>query len=166
VPSLGGLWHDRSALNDRNSQVSDDLFTPTVSTRASDLPRPWRVDSLLFPAFFGGPLAGTVLGLINGRRLGIGSRSLIAIAVTGLAVIATRISLIATLDIGSALRVITGLAGVAVWGVILATQRRRFRAFQLTGGEPASLVWPGIAVGVAGLIVETVIGLMFLQVIK
>jgi hypothetical protein len=134
--------------------VTDDLFTPTVTARAGDLARPWRVDSLLYPAFFGGPLAGTVLGLINAYRLGVGRRGMAAIGAVGLVAVAARIALVGIIGPFSGSSVVGALAGVAVWGAIWVTQRRAFRAFQFTGGEPARLLWLGLVAAVIGLGVE------------
>jgi hypothetical protein len=137
--------------------VNDDLFTPTVTARAGDLRRPWRVDTLLYPAFFGGPLAATVLGLINGRRLGIETRAIMAVAATGVVAIVGRIAVIGAFGDYTGSRVVSALAGVLVWGMILVTQRRAFRAFQLTGGEPAGLLWPGLAAAIGGFVVEALL---------
>jgi hypothetical protein len=147
------------------SLVNDDLFTPTVTARASDLRRPWRVDSLLYPAFFGGPLAATVLGLINGRRLGLETRAIMAVAATGLVAIAGRIAVIGVFGQLTGARVVSALAGIAVWGAILVTQRSAFRGFQLTGGEPAGLLWPGLAAVVGGFLVEAILLVIVLAMV-
>ena len=137
--------------------MNDDLFTPTVTDKASDLARPWRVDSLLFPGFFGGPLAATVLGVINGRRLGVGTRAQAAVVATGLLAIVGRLVVITAVGEFTGVRVVIALAGVTVWGAILLTQRRAFRGFQLTGGEPARLLWPGLAAAIGGFVVEALL---------
>jgi hypothetical protein len=141
--------------------LNDDLFTPTVTDKASDLARPWRVDSLLYPGFFGGPLAATVLGVINGRRLGVGTRAQAAVVTAGLLAIVGRLVIITAVGQFTGTRIVIAMAGVAVWGAILLTQRRAFRGFQLTGGEPASLLWPGLAAAIGGFVVEALLLLAF-----
>jgi hypothetical protein len=131
--------------------VADDLFSPTISAPAPAA-RPWRVSSLVYPSFFGGPLAAAVLGVINGRRLGLSTGVLLGLAGIGLVGIVARVlAAVATADwslpVSGIIRVALGLA---VAGAAMLPQRRRYRAFELRGGEPASLVTPGlIAVAVA-----------------
>jgi hypothetical protein len=66
----------------------DDLFRPTLAgtrARAGTGDRPWRVSSQFFVAFFGGPLAAAVVGILNGRRLGLGPVRLLGMAAAGVA---------------------------------------------------------------------------------
>jgi hypothetical protein len=77
-----------------------------------------------------------------------------AVVATGLLAIIGRIAIIAAYGQFTGSRIVSALAGLAVWGAILVTQRRAFRGFQLTGGEPASLVWPGLAAAIGGFVVE------------
>jgi hypothetical protein len=134
--------------------VNDDLFTPTVTARAGDLARPWRVDSLLYPAFFGGPLAGAALGLINGHRLRVGRGAMVTVGAVGLGAFAARAAILMVVGPYSGSQLVGTIAGVAVWGAIWATQRRAFRSFQLTGDDPARLFWPGLGVAALGVVVE------------
>jgi NADH:ubiquinone oxidoreductase subunit 2 (subunit N) len=55
--------------------MSDDLLQPTVQSAARE-PRklPWRVQSQMWVAFFGGIAAVTVIALLNARRLEIDRR--------------------------------------------------------------------------------------------
>jgi len=131
--------------------VADDLFTPTISAPPSAA-RPWRVTSLVYPSFFGGALAATVLGVVNGRRLGLHAGALLGLAAVGVAALAGRL-LVEEVSRSMFWRPAFGLA---VWGVVALLQRRRFRSFELRGGaEPASLVGPGIAAAIGGAVVET-----------
>jgi len=98
----------------------------------------------VYPAFFGGPLAATVLGLLNGRRLSLTRTHLMLIAVAGIAAIAARVVFVATTGGNSLGRLSGAVAGLLVWLVVNALQRRPFRAFLQNNGEPASLVWPGV----------------------
>jgi hypothetical protein len=126
--------------------MSDELFRPTIDPRsAKQMTPPWRVESLAFPAFFGGALAVTVLGLINGRRLGLRRVPLLAIAATGVAAVVARILLTDIIDRTSGTRFLGSLVGIAVWGVIYATQARPYRQFLLLRKDPARLWWPGLA---------------------
>jgi hypothetical protein len=63
----------------------DDLLRPTISAEPLEPRRkPWRVQSQLWIAFFGGILAVTVIALINAYRLGIDSRKRWLMAAAGL----------------------------------------------------------------------------------
>jgi hypothetical protein len=63
----------------------DDLLRPTISAEPLE-PRkkPWRVQSQLWVAFFGGILAVTVIAIINARRLGIERQKRWLMATAGL----------------------------------------------------------------------------------
>ncbi|MEU6073235.1 hypothetical protein [Micromonospora sp. NPDC047074] len=127
--------------------MADDLFTPTIAPAAEARRPPWRPQSLLYPAVFGGPTAGTVLALLNGRRLGVPRREQLAVLGTGSAGLAARLVVtLAIFDDGAdrPVRLVGALAGGLVWLVAAATQKRRFRAYELSGGEPASLWLPGL----------------------
>ncbi|MGS2618907.1 hypothetical protein ACVCAH_30920 [Micromonospora sp. LZ34] len=129
--------------------MADDLFTPTIAAAAYEPKRPpWRPQSLLFPAVFGGPTAVTVLALVNAARLGLPRRAGLAVAGAGLAAVVARTGITLAVFAGEAsrpVRLIGALAGALVWLVVSATQKGRFRAYQLRGGDPASLWLPGIA---------------------
>jgi hypothetical protein len=128
--------------------VADDLFTPTIAPPTYEVRRPpWRPQSLIFPAVFGGPTAVTVLALVNGHRLGLPRRTNLAVLGVGLAALAARLVVtLVVFDDGAdrPVRLIGALAGALVWLAASATQKRRFRAYELRGGEPASLWLPGI----------------------
>jgi hypothetical protein len=129
--------------------LTDELFRPTIEARPAPVGRPWRPASIVYPAFFGGPLAAVVLGLLNGRRLALGRTALLGIAAAGAAGVAGRLMLTAVVHPHSVGRLLGGLAGLLVWLSVLAAQKRPFRAYELRGGEPAGLVGPGLA-AVAG----------------
>jgi len=134
--------------------MQDDLFTPTIRERPASGRPPWRPDSIMYPAFFGGPLAATALGLMNGRRLGLTAGPLTVIALAGAAAFAARLAITAAFDGRSGIRFIGAVAGVLVWLVVLGFQRRPFRAFTLGDREPASLIGPGFAALLVGALVE------------
>ncbi|MGN9764477.1 hypothetical protein ACTMS2_04830 [Micromonospora sp. SD12] len=128
--------------------MADDLFTPTIAPAAYETRRPpWRPQSLIFPAVFGGPTAVTVLALLNGRRLGVSRPAQLAVLGTGLAGLLARLTMtLAIVDDGAGrpVRLVGALAGALVWLVAAATQNRLFRSYELRGGQPASLWLPGL----------------------
>jgi hypothetical protein len=144
--------------------VDDELFRPTIETEPAPASAPpWQPDSIAYPAFFGGALAGTVLGLINGRRLGLRIGPLLCIAAAGAAAIAARALATAALDARSGTRLLGSIAGLAVWGVVLAFQKRPFRIYSARDREPASLVWPGIAAAIGCGLLEVLLVAMLVS---
>ncbi|MEH0975104.1 hypothetical protein V6U77_28640 [Micromonospora sp. CPCC 205546] len=145
--------------------VADDLFTPTIAPAAYEARRPpWRPQSLIFPAVFGGPTAVTVLALVNGRRLGVSRPAHLAVLGAGLAGLIARLALtLAIFDDGAnrPVRLVGALAGGLVWLVASATQKRPFRAYELRSGQPASLWLPGLgAVLVLGFVEAALVALV------
>jgi hypothetical protein len=71
------------------ARLTPDLLQPSLQgPQARDLPeghRPWRLDSLLWVAFFGGITPIAVLGVKNARRLGTGRLvgALVALGIVG-----------------------------------------------------------------------------------
>lgn len=140
--------------------MHDDLLTPTITYVPQPVHRPWRVDSLVYPAFVGGPLAATYLGAINARRLGVGNRPIALIVATGaVAFIAQLLVIVLLLDEQSTgvQRLGLSAAGLAVWGVAKYVQRRPFRIFLLRGGQPAGLWGVGIGTVLASIVVEVLL---------
>ncbi|WP_155371544.1 hypothetical protein [Catellatospora vulcania] len=125
--------------------MNDDLFQPTIGARPVVTERPWRPSSLVYPAFFGGPLAVTMLGVLNARRLSLGRNQQLILAGAGLAAILARLAVTGLLGGQVGARTLGTLFGLAVWGLIAATQKKAFRAYQYGDGEPASLFGPGLA---------------------
>jgi hypothetical protein len=124
--------------------MQDDLFRPTITARPAPGRPPWRPQSIVYPAFFAGPLAAVVLGVLNGRRLALPRWQVLAIAAAGLVGLGARLAVSAMVD-DSGLRVAGVVAGLLVWLVVLWFQRRPFRAAQFGGVRPASLIGPGLA---------------------
>ena len=137
--------------------MPDDLLKPTITETPRAVHRPWRVDSLVYPAFFGGPLAVTYLAAVNARRLGVDNRKVALIVATGAAALTAQVLVIAywlsEVSTG-AQRFSFSLAGIVVWGVAQYVQRRPFRIFLLRGGEPASLWGVGIGTVIASLLLQ------------
>jgi hypothetical protein len=137
--------------------VVNDLFVPTITAQPTTGKPPWSVSTLVFPAILGGPLAITVLALVNGRRLGVASGGQLAVAAGGVGAMALRLWVLALVQSGSSGRVVSALAGALAYGVVVLVQRPPYRAFTLRGGEAASLVWPGLAAAVGGAVIEAVL---------
>ena len=147
----------------------DDLLKPTIVDTPASVDRPWRVDSLVYPAFFGGPIAAAVLGAINARRLGVSGRTISLIAAAGATALAAQL-LVAAFFLqetsGSVQRFSYSLAGVAVWGVVQVAQRRPFRVFLLRGGEPASLWGPGVGMVIVSALTQFLLLLLVNSAVK
>jgi hypothetical protein len=137
--------------------MTDDLFTPTIHERPTTAKPPWRPESIFYPAFFGGPLAAAILGLLNGRRLGLGRGPLVAIAATGLGTLALRLAIGAAVGEDSPIRFMVAVSGVLTWLVVFAYQRRPFRAFTYRGGEAAGLFGPGLLAAVGCVFFEAIL---------
>ena len=146
------------AADREGDPMRDDLFQPTIRDEQSGSGEPpWRPESILYPAFYGGPLAGATLGVLNGARLGLPRPRLLVIAAAGLAAFAGRAAVTVALSGGSGLRLVGSVAGVLVWLVVLAFQRKPFRAYTFRDVEPDSLVGPGIAAAVGCGLLEIVL---------
>lgn len=142
--------------------MADDLFTPTITpaTYADARRPPWRPGSLIYPAVLGGALAGTVLALLNAHRLRLPARAGLTVAGAGLVAVVARVLVTVTLldgRVSGAARLVGSLCGAAVWAVASLTQRGPFRAYEMRGGEPASLVRPGIVAALGLGLVEAVV---------
>ena len=113
----------------------------------------------MYPAFFGGPLAVTLLGAINARRLRLTGTKVALIVAAGVVALIAQVTMIALLREASSgvQRFSYSLAGVAAWGVVLFLQRRPFRIFLMRGGEPAKLLGPGIAAVIGSAIVQFIL---------
>ncbi len=137
--------------------MPDELFTPTIRDRPTGGKPPWRPESILYPAFFGGPLAAATLGVLNGRRLALPVGQVLTIGAAGLAAFAARIVVTGMLEENSSARLTGTITGLLVWLVVLAFQRRPFRAFAYGDGEPASLTRAGFAAFIGCGLFEAII---------
>ncbi|MBO4207566.1 hypothetical protein [Micromonospora echinofusca] len=139
--------------------VPDPLLTPTITATPPVGVPPWRPQSLLVPAVLGGVLAVTVLGLVNAGRLDQSRSARLALLGTGLLALGARIAvtLLLTPSVGGPARAVGAAAGVLTWLTVRGTQSRPFRAYELRGGEPARLFWPGLAAIVGFGVVEAVL---------
>ncbi|MEQ4303282.1 hypothetical protein ABNF97_18150 [Plantactinospora sp. B6F1] len=137
--------------------MQDELFSPTIQERPAPAKPPWRPESILYPAFFGGPLAAAALGLLNGTRLGLSGRRLLAIGAAGLVGFGARLAVSAAVDGNSTVRLAGMVAGALVWLVVLLFQRAPFRIYTYRGGEPAGLVGPGLAAAIGFGVLEAIL---------
>ncbi len=137
--------------------MHDELFTPTIRDRPRPGKPPWRPESIIYPAFFGGPLTAAALGVLNGRRLALPRAHLLGIAGAGLAAFAARVVVSAFVDSPSGVRLAGSAFGVLAWLAVLFLQRRPFRVAVLRGAAPAGLIVPGLAAVVACGLFEAVV---------
>ncbi|GAA2385719.1 hypothetical protein Cme02nite_72660 [Catellatospora methionotrophica] len=136
--------------------MNDDLFQPTIGARPVLGTPPWRPSSIVYPAFFGGALAVTILGVLNARRLSLGRNQQLAVAAAGLA--ATAVRLAVTVYFGTGVgRPVGVILALAVWGLVTMTQKQAFRAYEYGDGEPASLLWPGLAAAIGCGLLENIL---------
>ncbi|QSB13550.1 hypothetical protein JQS43_18425 [Natronosporangium hydrolyticum] len=142
--------------------MAEEPVGPATDSSAVTAPRPWRPNSILYPAFFGGPLAATVLGVWNAWRLSLPGRALALVLAAGAGAILVRFGLASLLtEQQGTMLLVGGVTGVAVWVVIVTGQRGPFRAQHPANEEPASLIRPGILVAVGcGLLEAGLLGLL------
>lgn len=137
--------------------MQDELFRPTIHERPPPGRPPWRPESILYPGFFGGPLAAATLGVLNGRRLGLRAGPLAAIAAAGVAAFAGRVVAAGLTEGNSGARLGGAVGGILVWLLVLAFQRRPFRAHVYGGGEPARMIGPGFAAAIGCGLLEAIV---------
>ncbi|GIG85835.1 hypothetical protein [Plantactinospora endophytica] len=143
--------------------MQDELFSPTIQERPAPGRPPWRPESILYPAVFGGPLAAATLGVLNGRRLGLAGHRLLVVGAAGLVGFGGRLAVSAAVDGNSAVRLAGMVTGALVWLAVLFFQRAPFRVYSYRGGEPASLVGPGFAAGIGFGVLEAVLILVLVR---
>lgn len=111
-----------------------------------------------YVAFFGGPIAATLIGLVNGWRLGVSASRLALLAAGG--VLALAVSLLVVIGVGpSAFFLGPRIVGVVFFVACarpLQAQADRVHHFFDAGEESyASLVPPGIAAALVGIVGES-----------
>ncbi|GLI01906.1 hypothetical protein [Phytohabitans aurantiacus] len=143
--------------------MQDELFNPTIREQPAPGKPPWRPESILYPAFFGGPLAAAALGLLNGGRLALPAPHLVAIGAAGLVGFGARLAIAASVEGNAPVRYGAVIAGILVSLVVLAFQRKPFRAYTYRGGEPASLVAPGIGAAIGFGVLEAILILVLVR---
>ena len=131
-----------------------DLLSPSVERTVSEVgPRPWRVDSQFWVAFFGGPVAAAVIAWINLGRLRAAGRARQTTVVVGAAGFAAGVAIaiaFEAFDVGAGARLATQGAGVLAFLALHRVQRSpdRVHSFYREGREEdlyGSLWSPGLA---------------------
>jgi hypothetical protein len=140
-----------------------ELLRPALTGYRRTRYRPWRLQSQVYVAFFGGPLAIGAIALANAFMLGMSRRAQLAIAATALLAEAAIVVLVALTDTGA---ISFGVvAGLAVYGVAYLLQRSPDRVYHFHTREQEEydgLLGAGfIAVVVAKLAEILVLGALF-----
>src|SRR5918995_281153 len=105
--------------------VKGDLLTPTL---AEHRPRdwseslPWRLGSQVFVGFLGGPVAVTIIAVLNGARLRMPGARLALMAVIGLVGAVAGVLAAGLIDAGLAPRLLVQVAGVVTYGPLYLLQ--------------------------------------------
>jgi hypothetical protein len=152
------------------NQHEDDLFAPSLGGGRAPVPpageRPWRLGSQFYVAFFGGPIAAGLVGYLNGRRLGLPSPRLAAIAAVGLASLAAVAVAVAVVGESEnrSLRLLSAVGGIVAYLGIRQLQQdadRRYGVGRHDDESYDSLWLPGLGIvllgGVAAAIVLAVV---------
>lgn len=142
----------------------DELLRPSVEERPrddDDRPRPWRLGSQVYVAFFGGAPAAAAIAFVNARRLGVPSRGRWAILALGVLGLAGSVAVAAAIgtdgDSTSGARVGARVAALAAWGGMYLLQRTADRvwSYHARDGDPYASLWgPGLLAVVPGAIVQ------------
>lgn len=145
--------------------MPENLFEPTVQEVAPAAQRagkPWRLQSQVYVAFFGGPLAIGAIAVLNARRLRLDSRSqllTVAAAAAGFA-IWVAVAAAAGDSANSASAVAQRAIGLVTFGGVHLLQSKADRIYHYYGGGDAAyarLFYPGLAAVFAGLFVEVLL---------
>ena len=145
-------------------RVHGELLTPTLGEhRPRDWsgPRlPFRVSSQVYVALVGGPVALTIVGLLNAPRLRLDRRSTVLMALAGLVATLAGTAAAAFVRGDVAPRLFLQIAGVLAFGAFHLLQRTPERVHTMFSPnrdpdeDHASLWGPGIAAIVAGWLVQ------------
>ena len=103
-----------------------DLLTPTLAEhrpRDWSSPLPWRLGSQVFVAFLGGPVAVTIIAVLNGGRLRMPGSQLGVMAGIGVAGTIGAVLAARFIDAGVAPRLLVQIAGVVTYGALFVLQR-------------------------------------------
>jgi len=138
--------------------VHDDLLTPTIPPQRPGTTAPWSLEGQLLASILLGPLAAGVLAAINGGRLGIRPLLRVAMLAAGLAGVAVRAVLTASVlpDGNPSSRLAANVLGGLVWLVVHRLLRTRLRAYAIGGGETRSMWRDGVWIGLGCAVVEAI----------
>jgi hypothetical protein len=140
-----------------------ELLRPSLTAEHSSAPI-YSVRTGFLASFFGGPIGGAIVALLNARRLGrLKLDWPVALLALGVSV-GLSWSLAAhkwqwldgSLKPGSG-RYLQDLAGLAFYGVIYALHRPYYRSMALLGLDPPNGLRVGIAAAALGYFVEAVL---------
>ena len=134
-----------------------DLYQPTLQKYHDEArhARPWNLSSLVFAAFFCGPIGGGALVSLNFKHLGqprTAGWSAFGFGLLTVSLIALTVY-VRVNDVDIEKRMIRlGAQGLTLLAALVATriQKPRFRAFIGHGGEPRPLFKIGLLAFVAG----------------
>lgn len=147
----------------------DDLLQPTVTDDVQRSgPLPWRLGSQFWVAFFGGSVAVTTIALLNAARLRMPRQKRWWIAIAGVLAVGLTAGVYYWLqasvekNVNSSIRLAWRVISVALYLVLRKIQDRDDdHHLVFGGGQYASLWGPGIAVTIAGAVIQ---GLLFYMV--
>ncbi len=145
-----------------DSEFDPDLLQPSLdaSHDAVGFEKPWDPKSLIFAAFFCGPIGGGALFAWNFKRLGqakAATHCALAFALLALGLAALWALLLPEFTSGNQRRLFRyGLQALTVVAGFVAarTQRRRFRVFLGHGGDSKGLLPYGIAAAILGSLAQ------------
>lgn len=157
--------------------MSDPLLRPTLADAppAGSGPAPWRPQSLVYPAFFGGALAMSVLMLVQAHRLGAGRKTPLVTAIAAVAVVGSLATVLAVFlfypeggaersDAGRWARLGARVLTVLAWAAIDRVLRPEARLFELRREEWSSLWLPGLGAVIGLGAVQAALALVLLLV--
>lgn len=145
---------------------SSPLLTPTL---ADHVPRdwtaalPWRLGSQIYVAVLGGPLAVTIIAVLNARRLRMPATLQFALAGIGVAVMAAVLLAASAVSADDVTRLFTQLSGAAAFGFMFLLQRPYDRAHQVFSphidedDDYDSLWGPGVAAIIGGFVLTVIL---------
>lgn len=143
--------------------VKGDLLTPTLTEhrpRDWSAHLPWQLGSQVFVAFLGGPLAVTIIAVLNGVRLRMPRSSLLLMAAIGAVGTIAGALAAGLIDAGAAPRLLVQIAGVVTSGPLYLLQRSPDRVHSTFSphtdpeDDYGSLWGPGIAAVLTGWLVQ------------
>ena len=143
--------------------VKGDLLTPTLTQhRPRDWSQrlPWQLGSQVFVGFLGGPVAVTIIAVLNGARLRMPPPRLALMAAIGVAGTIAGVLAAGLIDAGTAPRLLVQVAGVVTYGPLYLLQRSPDRVHSTFSPHPdpdddyGSLWAPGFAAVIAGWVVQ------------
>jgi hypothetical protein len=143
--------------------VKGDLLTPTLGDhRPRDWTArlPWQLGSQVFVAFLGGPVAVTIIAVLNGLRLRMPPARVALMVAIGVAGTIAGVLAAGLIDAGTAPRLLVQVAGVVTYGPLYLLQRSPDRVHSTFSphtdpeDDYGSLWGPGLAAVIVGWAVQ------------